>query len=321
LAGRRSRGRLLRANELLPEPLRALDERLARLLAGAGPGLEGKVEASMEAFRLVARAVEEGVAGLRGPLAVMFSGGKDSLVVLDLAHRALGRRRYVAVYIEIPGNTHEENIAYARRVAEMYGLEPGKDFLHLRREGPGFYELVAKWGWPGPGRRWCMTTFKTSVVNKHLRGMVTATGVKAGDSGWRRSWARAGVLGRIPGWRTIFFKPILHWTTGDVMEYIETRGLPLNPLYRKLGGSANCVYCPYNANPEYYERLRALYPHWWARLTRAEASVARGKPFYQGPRRRLGFADLIASKPAQPVQQAPTYTLAGQAGEAGEATA
>ncbi|MEB3851373.1 MAG: phosphoadenosine phosphosulfate reductase family protein [Desulfurococcales archaeon] len=288
-----ARGRV-EARSLLPPELAELDSRLSELLAGAGPGLDGAVEASLEAYRLVGRAVEEGLGGVRGPLVVMFSGGKDSLVALDLAHRALGPGRYVAAYIEIPGNTHEENIRYAYRVASLYGLEPGRGFLHLRSVRHSFYELVERWGWPGPRRRWCMTTFKTQVVNRHLPGRVTATGVKAGDSGWRRSWARAGVLGRIPGWKTIFFKPIISWTTGMVMEYIRERRLPLNPLYETLGGSANCVYCPYNASPHYYRRLQALYPHWWRRLLEAEARVAGGKPFYQGRGRRLGFEDIAA---------------------------
>ncbi len=252
------------------------------------------MEASLEAVRLVAEALEEGVPGVRGPLVAMFSGGKDSLVVLDVVHRALGPGRYIAAYIEIPGNTHEENVRYAYRVARLYGLEPGETFLHLRHEYHEFYRLVERWGWPGPRRRWCMTTFKTSVVNKHLRGMVTATGVKAGDSGWRSSWKKAGVLGRIPGWRTIFFKPIFHWSTSDVLEYIAERRLPLNPLYETLGGSANCVYCPYNADPEYYARLRDYYPEWWRRLLEAEERVEKGKPFYQGRGRRLGFRDIVA---------------------------
>ncbi len=290
------------ANEMLPEPLRELDARLQDLLFSSGPDLDGKVEASIEAVRLVASTVEAGVDGVRGPLAVMFSGGKDSLVVLDVVHRALGAGRYIVAYIEIPGNTHEENIEYAYRIARLYGLEPGVSFLHLRHERHDFYKLVERWGWPGPRRRWCMTTFKTSVVNRHLRGMVTATGVKAGDSGWRRSWKKAGVLGRIPGWRTVFFKPIFQWTTSDVLEYVSERGLPLNPLYETLGGSANCVYCPYNADPEYYARLRDRYPHWWRRLLEAEARVEKGKPFYLGSRRRLGFEELAsrASKPRVP---------------------
>ena len=284
------------ANSLLPEELRELDAVLQDLLFSSGPGLEDRVEASIRAVRLVAEALERGVPGVRGPLVVMFSGGKDSLVVLDIVHRALGPGRYIVAYIEIPGNTHEENVAYAYRVAELYGLRPGEGFLHLRHDRHDFYGLVERWGWPGPRRRWCMSTFKTSVVNKHLPGMVTATGVKAGDSGWRRAWKKAGVLGRIPGWKTIFFKPIFQWTTRDVLEYIESRGLPLNPLYETLGSSANCVYCPYNADPGYYERLRDHYPHWWRRLLEAEARVEKGKPFYQGRGRRLGFEDLIARR-------------------------
>ncbi len=282
------------ANSLLPESLQGLDARLHELLFSSGEDLDSKVWASMEAVRMVSEALESGVDGLRPPLVAMFSGGKDSLVVLDIVHRSLGPGRYLAAYVEIPGNTHEENIEYAYRVAEYYGLEPGKGFLHLRHDRHEFYSLVRRWGWPGPRRRWCMTTFKTSVVNKHLRGMVTATGVKAGDSGWRRSWKKAGVLGRIPGWKTVFFKPIFQWTTDDVLEYIVERRLPMNPLYNTLGGSANCVYCPYNMSPEYYARVRDYYPGWWRKLVEAEEAVEKGKPFYQGRGRKLGFTDLVA---------------------------
>ncbi len=225
---------------------------------------------------------------------VMFSGGKDSLVVLDLIISLFGTENLYVVYIEIPGNTHELNIQYTYNVIKKYKI-PMEKFLHLKSEHD-FYELVKKWGWPGPRRRWCMTTFKKQVINKHLKGKLSVTGVKAFDSGWRKKWVRAGALGVIPGWKTIYFKPIFHWNDNDVKEYInkyiKVKGIDLNPLYNIIGGSANCVYCPYNSNPTYYIRLFINYPHWAQKLFEAQNKVRKGAPFLNG-KGKVYFEDII----------------------------
>ncbi len=225
---------------------------------------------------------------------IMFSGGKDSLVVLDLIISTIGLENIYVVYIEIPGNTHELNIEYTYEIIDKYGI-PRKRFLHLKANYD-FYELVGRWGWPGPRRRWCMTTFKKQVINKYLKDKLSVTGVKAFDSGWRKKWIGAGALGVIPGWRSIYFKPIFHWNNNDVKtyisKYIKPKGIDLNPLYKILGGSANCVYCPYNANPDYYARLFVNYPHWARKLLEAERMVRKGAPFLNG-KGKVYFEDLI----------------------------
>ncbi len=292
MASRRiGRSKLVYANSLLPEPLRRLDARILdclRELEARRAGFDERVEASMWLLGEVYDAVSAGVDGLpRDVFYVMFSGGKDSLVVLDLAYRALPRRVLRVAYIEVTGNTHEENLAYTRKTVERYGLP-----LHHLRHTEDFYSLVERWGWPGPRRRWCMTVFKKNQANK-LGRAIALTGVKWSDSSWRRRWRDAGVLGVIPGWKPVFLKPIFHWETSDVKTYIKERKLELNPLYHKLGGSGNCVYCPYNMNPDYYTRLAKYYPHWWNKLLQAEEKVEKGKPFLKPGVGKLGFRDIV----------------------------
>ena len=57
---------------------------------------------------------------------VCFSGGKDSLVCLDLCHNAWDN--FKVIYIEITGNTHPKCTKYVRKVANEYNAE----LIHIK---------------------------------------------------------------------------------------------------------------------------------------------------------------------------------------------
>ena len=181
---------------------------------------------------------------------VMFSGGKDSLVCLDLASKVWDTD-FKVIYIEVTGNTHEECTKYAYRTAEEYGVE----LIHLKHE-EDFFEVLGTYGYPSiiwGGSRWCLNRFKDRPLSKFKKGnslTVTVSGIKQGDSSNRRRWISAKIvdgIARVPRknqWGRIQVHPIYNWSRSDVWQYIKDRELPLNPLYDEIGFSGNCLICP-----------------------------------------------------------------------------
>jgi len=181
---------------------------------------------------------------------VMFSGGKDSLVCLDLASRVWGDN-FKVIYIEITGNTHEKCTDYAYKIAEEYGVE----LIHLKHV-ENFFDVLKAQGYPSiiwGGSRWCLNRFKDRPLSKFKKCnslTVTVSGIKRGDSPYRRLFISKRVVNgivRVPRkreWGVFQLVPICSWNKTDVWKYIRERNLPLNPLYDKIGFSGNCLICP-----------------------------------------------------------------------------
>jgi len=220
---------------------------------------------------------------------VMFSGGRDSLVVLHLASTIFNRVK--CIYIVVNGNTHEKNSAYVKRITRELGV----DLIVLMRRDIEFYERVVKWGWPGPRRKWCMTEFKRRPIESYFKGSsypVVLIGTKRSDSGRRKIYVENDGIVYSSKWSTIAVRPIAHWNDEYVEKYLEENSLPKCELYEELGESGNCVYCPFIVSRDYYRRLYEKYPRWIKKIVCAELLVKRGKPFVFG-RRKISILDLL----------------------------
>lgn|GEM_PF-6600574 len=128
---------------------------------------------------------------------VPVSGGKDSAAVWGLAARA--GVPYVAVFIQIPGQTVADNIRAVEGLARALGVKDSatvviRETRRVRDElsgvlstcslpcllrvipftprGEGFWEAMLRYGFPAPlgrfgmGTRWCCGTFKHRVLNR-----------------------------------------------------------------------------------------------------------------------------------------------------------
>ena len=213
------------------------------------------------------RKVEEALSLLRSlpsrgrPIYLLFSGGRDSLVVLDLACEA--RLPFTAIYLEVAGNTHPLSRETALKALEHYRVP----YVHLKSPYD-FWHLFEQFGYPGivnsAGKRWrwCHRDLKGKVWRRTLRGAFVISGVKAGDSLWRLRWIQEhGAMGKVAyaydGYaEQLSVLPIASWTSEDVQDYIRMRGLEglLDPCYRLWGGGGNCTFCFFMAE----ERWRRL---------------------------------------------------------------
>ncbi len=224
----------------------------------------------------------------RPTLYVGFSGGKDSAAVLAAAVRAVGREAVVAWFWHIPGQTHRDNLAAARGVAERLGLgwrfirvgeprelqrvdpEPGTVYQVLRA-GPPYWALLRLHGPPAPPPypRWCCKLYKEEPLawlppqKPPYRYIVT--GVKRADSRARaKRWPQGCEREfRAPrGIRDLAIAPLCDLDDAQVwalLEHLGLRGI-VEEQYRKWGRSPNCVLCPLASRAQLVRAARLL-PH------------------------------------------------------------
>ncbi|MBM4570244.1 phosphoadenosine phosphosulfate reductase family protein [Rhodococcus hoagii] len=166
---------------------------------------------------------------------VAFSGGKDSMVALDLARRA---DPDVPVVFFDSGLEFPETLDFIRAVASEWNLD-----LHRIAADPPLLDVLADTG------MWDHTALASRTVDLHrilisdparrahgLFGSGEVWGVRADESAGRRvlyaSQGRDGVISRVDG--TVVYGPVWNWSTADVWSYLRGRQLPVNPLYDKL---------------------------------------------------------------------------------------
>jgi len=209
---------------------------------------------------------------------VCFSGGKDSLVCLDLCAK-VWKDDFKVIYVEITGNTHPECTKYAYRIVDEYGLE----MVHLKHD-EDFFEVLEKYGYPSvfwTGSRWCMNRFKDRPLAKFVKNndvTVVVSGIKQGDSPRRRSWISKAVFEgvvlkpRKGSWGRIQLIPLYNWEKDDVWVYINEKGLPINPLYKKIGGAGNCLICPVMKKSEFLA-IKEKCPEFFCRWKKAHEKL------------------------------------------------
>lgn len=191
---------------------------------------------------------------------VAFSGGKDSIVMLDVVQRALPHDSFVVIF----GDTTME-------VSTTYdAVEKAKKrwaFLEWYTAKTDF-DAVESWnkiGFPARKLRWCCGVHKTapslaklkqiykekhSNHNKPFKVMVF-DGVRAEESNARSTYSMVS-----DGKKHVVqynCSPILEWGTCELFLYILQNDLLLNDLYRYGSYRVGCKLCPMGS--DWYECL------------------------------------------------------------------
>ena len=179
------------------------------------------------------------------PKWVFFSGGKDSLVALDLAVKYWND--FTVIYCEVAGNTHPKCTKYAKRLLENYY---GIDYIVVKTDKYDFYDCLERWGYPSflwRNNRWCLTHFKDEPIVgiTHGKGF-GVSGVSPKDSIFRALKIKKPVIygGKHYRWVMVSILPLYYFDKDDIWLYIYENSLPINPLYKRMGFSGNCVFCP-----------------------------------------------------------------------------
>lgn len=175
-----------------------------------------------------------------------------------IAHEILSNQLPVSIFTLDTGRLFAETYSVWNSTNEKYkthitGYYPDHQNLEkfIQEKGPNsFYESVEN-------RKSCCHIRKVEPLRRALAGnAVWITGLRAEHSPDRKNLA---VIEWDEGNQVIKYNPLLHWTTGQVREYINQNNVPYNPLHDKGFVSIGCAPCTRAIQPG--EDFRA--GRWW----------------------------------------------------------
>lgn len=178
---------------------------------------------------------------------VAFSGGKDSVVALDLVQRALPHDGFKVVFSDT-GMEFSDTYDLIDRI-KSYCKEENIDFLISKSH----FDPVDSWGLFGPPctvTRWCCSVHKTAPQILLLRDLLKKpdftgmafVGVRADESLARSKYDYITYGGKHKGQYSC--NAILEWSSAEIFLYTYINGLPLNEAYKKGNRRAGCLICP-----------------------------------------------------------------------------
>ncbi len=155
-----------------------------------------------------------------------FSGGKDSVVIYDLAVKA--GVKFDAHYSQ-GGIDPPELVQFIR-----------KNYPAVKFERPemSIWKGVMIHGLPRRQARWCCELIK----EKNGSGRRVVTGIRWQESPRRRQRQMVETC-RTDGTK-IFIHPIIDWSNSEIWEYIKSNKLPYCSLYDEGFRRLGCVLCP-----------------------------------------------------------------------------
>ncbi|HPS90162.1 MAG TPA: phosphoadenosine phosphosulfate reductase family protein, partial [Methanosarcina vacuolata] len=203
--------------------------------------LDGMIERS-HAF------IKNVVGSMDMKVSVSYSGGKDSLAVLQLVSESLGD--YEIMFADT-GLEFPETVENVKQVVEHYGKK-----LRSSSAGDAFWNSISVFGPPTMDTRWCCKICKlgpiTRLIDENYEGgCLSFIGQRQYESHARsiskKVWKNPWVGNQVGA------SPIQEWTALHVWLYLFRTKAPYNPAYEKGYDRMGCWLCPSSSLADFFQ--------------------------------------------------------------------
>lgn len=219
----------------------------------------------------------------------MFSGGKDSLVSTYVANEACKSLdvKFKVVFIDTTCAL-PNTIEYVKDVCVLMGWD-----LQIIKPKQSFWELVLKNGAPSPRRRWCCKELKLKPLWNYLKAYnpprIVILGLRNGESYRRKKIKKSWFSKDAQAW---IYNPIIDWSEGEVLVFINKMKIPVNPNYSKVGFAGDC-FCGCFTTLDKIKRTAEAYPEFFMKIVEIEQKFRSGGTFFYIAGKKIRASDFI----------------------------